>query len=274
MTHEGHRSSQQLIPPRLRSAAGLVVGICVLLVTLIGLLVAHDRQPTGLDNAIWNLLPYPWGPAGQHGLGRRFLSAIGQIRQLGGPLAITAMTALLCYCCLAMRRYRAAIMVAGGEIGASVLTSLLKPVVGRMMGGSLSYPSGHTTAAFALATGVVLVIASAQPTRMPRSMRIALSVLAVGTASLVALGMVAWHEHYLTDTFGGAAIGIGVTISVALVLDYAAEHRRRAAGSSMSVTAGPAPGPKPGSGPGLAPQSGPGGAAEPAGEAEPARQLG
>src|ERR1700722_2702327 len=244
-----------------------MVGICVLLVTLIAVLVAHDRQPTGLDNAIWNLLPYPWGPAGQHGNGRRFLTAIGQIRQLGGPLAITAMTALLCYCCLAMRRYRAAILVAGGEIGASVLTSLLKPEVGRMLGGSLSYPSGHTTAALALATGVVLVIASSEPTRMPRSMRIALSVLAVGTASLVALGMVAWHEHYLTDTFGGAAVGIGVTISVALIVDYVADRRRRAAASGLSAAVELASAPE------LAAQPEPDGKAGPAGEAEPARQA-
>lgn len=232
-----------------------MAGICVLTVTLIGALVAHDRLPTGLDNAIWNLLPYPWEPAGQHGTGLRFLTAIGQIRQLGGPLAITAMTALLCYCCLAMRRYRAVLLVAGGEIGASVLTSLMKPVVGRMLGGSLSYPSGHTTAAFALATGVVLVIASSQPTRMPRSMRIALSVVTLGTASLVALGMVAWHEHYLTDTFGGAAVGIGATLSVALVIDCVADRRRREPARGLAADAEPA------------------GEAGAAGEAEPARQL-
>jgi membrane-associated phospholipid phosphatase len=204
-----------------------VVAICALTVILIGALLAHDKVPTRLDNAFWSLLPYPWGPAGQHGVGHLFLTAVGQIRQLGGPLAITLATALLCYCCLALRRYRAAILIAGGEIGASVLTRVMKPVVGRTIGGSLSYPSGHTTAAFALGTAVVLMIASSRDTRMPRSMRIVLSVITLATASLVALGMVAWRQHYLTDTFGGAAVGIGVPLTAALVIDFLADRRRR-----------------------------------------------
>jgi membrane-associated phospholipid phosphatase len=228
LTQPAYSSPEQLIPPRLRPAAVVVVGICALTVILIGVLVAHHRLPTGLDSAFWNLLPWPWGPAGEHGAGFFFLTAMDQIRQLGGELAITFMTALLCYCCLAMRRYRAAILVAGGEIAASVLTSVMKPVVGRRLGGSLSYPSGHTTAAFALGTAVVvLLLVSSRETRLPRSMRIVLSLVTLATASLVALGMIAWHQHYLTDTFGGAAIGIGVPLTVALLTDFVADRRGR-----------------------------------------------
>jgi len=62
---------------------------------------------------------------------------------------------------------------------------------------------------------------------MPRSMRIVLSVITLATASLVALGMVAWRQHYLTDTFGGAAVGIGVPLTAALVIDFLADRRRR-----------------------------------------------
>jgi membrane-associated phospholipid phosphatase len=231
---------EQLIPPRLRPAAGVAVAVCALTVIVLGALVAHDKVPTRLDSALWNLLPYPWGPAGQHGAGLLFLTAVGHISQLGGPLAITVMTAVLCCCCLAVRRYRAAILVAGGEIGASALTWVMKPVVDRTIGGSFSYPSGHTTAAFALGTAVVLIIASSGGRRLPGSVRIVLSVLTLATASLVALGMIAWREHYLTDTFGGAAVGIGVPLAAALLIDFATGRRRREAAPGPAAAAEPA----------------------------------
>jgi membrane-associated phospholipid phosphatase len=218
---------EPLIPVRLRPAAGIVVAICALTVILIGVLVAGHGTPTALDSAAWRVLPYPWGPAGQQGTGRLFLAVVGRISDLGAPLAITVLTAVLCCGCLALRKYRAAVMVAGAEIAASVLTRGMKPVFDRTIGGSTSYPSGHTTAAFALGAAFVLVLAGWRTSRIPPSVRVAVSVLTLATASLVGLGMVAWREHYLTDTFGGAAVGIGVAIAVALFLDLVAELRRR-----------------------------------------------
>jgi membrane-associated phospholipid phosphatase len=241
VTQPAQSPPEQLLPPRLRRAAVIVIAICVVIFAGIGALVAHDSMPTGLDSAVWNALPFPWGPAGQHGAGAKMLNVMDIIRQLGGPLPTTFLTVLLCYCCLAMRRYRAAILVAGSEIVASGLTEFVfKPLVGRTLGGSLSYPSGHATAAFALAVPVVLLLANAPGTRMPRSMRVVLSVTALGMASLVGFGMVAWHQHYLTDTFGGAAVGIGVTLGVALVIDFVANRRGREAPRAPVTEAEPA----------------------------------
>jgi membrane-associated phospholipid phosphatase len=62
-------------------------------------------------------------------------------------------------------------------------------------------------------------------------------VIAIGTAALVAIGMVAWHQHYFTDTIGGAAVGTGATLAAALLIDVVAERRRR--------PAMPAPAPQP-----------------------------
>lgn len=241
MTQPVPPAPEQLLPPRLRPATGVAIGLCILIVAVIGTLVAHDGMPSRLDSAVWNALPFPWGPAGQTGNGARMLKAADIIRQLGGPLPITALTALLCYCCLAMRRYRAAVLVAGSEIVASGLTEFaLKPLVGRTLGGSLSYPSGHTCAAFALAVPVVLILASSPDTRMPRSMRIVLSTVTLGTAALVAFSMVAWHQHYLTDTFGGAAVGTGVALAGAMLIDFVADRRRRETSSPAAAREEPA----------------------------------
>ena len=230
------------MPPGQRSTAWVIIGLCAVTAGAIGALVVHGHLPSGLDNAAWNALPYPWGPAGQSGNGARLLHYLDLIRQLGGPLPITFLTGLLCYCCIAMRRYRAALLLAAAEIGASALTEFaLKPLVGRTLGGSLSYPSGHTTAAFALAVAVVLLLASSPDTRMPRSLRRVLSLVALGMATLVAFGMVAWHQHYLTDVIGGAAVGTGVTLAAALLLDFAAGRRGRQAVSAPVPAAEPAP---------------------------------
>ena len=235
MTQLARPAPEQLIAPRLRMAAGVGIGACALTVILLGVLVAGRRGPTGLDAAAWRVLPYPWGPTGQHGSGRLFLAAVGHISDLGAPLEITVLTAALCCCCLALRRYQAAIMVAGGEIAASILTRGMKPVFDRTIGGSTSYPSGHTTAAFALGAAFVLVLASTRSGWIPARLRVVLAVLTLATAALVGLGMVAWREHYLTDTFGGAAVGIGATLAVALFLDLVVAWRRHAAAPSPAA---------------------------------------
>lgn len=245
MPQPARPSPEQLISPRLRTATGLGIGICALTVILLGVLLAGRRGPTGLDGAAWRVLPYPWGPAGQQGTGRVFLAAVGHISDLGAPLAITVLTAALCCCCLVLRRYRAAIMVAGAEIVASVLTRGMKPVFDRTIGGSTSYPSGHTTAAFALGAALLLVLANSRSNWIPAGIRIALSVLTLGTAALVGLGMVAWREHYLTDTFGGAAVGIGTALAVALFVDLVAERRRRAPAAGPASKPDPAAEPVP-----------------------------
>src|ERR1700689_244061 len=170
----------ELVPPARRPAVLVVIGLCVITVCGIGALVANGSTPTGLDSAVWNALPYPWAPGGQFGHRESLLQYLNTIRQFGGPIPIIFLTALLCYCCLAMRHYRGALMLAAGEIGASAVTAFTKPLFHRTSGPWLSSPSGHTTAAVTLAAGVVLLLAYAPGTRMPGSLRAVLSLVAVG----------------------------------------------------------------------------------------------
>jgi membrane-associated phospholipid phosphatase len=140
------------------------------------------------------------------------------------------------YCCLALRRYRGAVLVAASVLIASGLSELvLKPIVDRTRYGSLSYPSGHATAAFALATAIVVLLARPPKTNMPRSMRIVLAVLAMGTAATIAAGLV--EIHYFTDTIGGAGVGIAVTLSAALLMDRFSFLGERAPQAAAAVPA-------------------------------------
>lgn len=73
---------------------------------------------------------------------------------------------------------------------------------GRGLGGYTSFPSGHTTAAFAAASAM-----SAELGRMnPRAGRIATPLL-YGGATLVAVSRVYDNKHWVSDVVMGAAVG-------------------------------------------------------------------
>lgn len=82
----------------------------------------------------------------------------------------------------------------------------VKPAVGRTLGGALSYPSGSTVGAAALAAAAVLAV--------PARWRVIPAVLGAGYAIWMAVAVVALRWHYPTDAIAGLAFGVGV---VALV---------------------------------------------------------
>ncbi len=215
-----------------------LVTACGITVAVLGALFYHGGSPDALDKAVFSAVwPHRRG--------------LAPLAPAVGPVPVGVATAVLCYCCLALRRYTGAIMLALAVPAASGSTELLKHLIHRIYLGFLSFPSGHTTATFALITCVVVLLVEPPARTTPRSMRVVLAVLSVGFGGLVALGLVAARWHYFTDTIGGAAMGIGVTLVVALALDLAAARRDR------SNVAAAAPRKRP-----RAPRSGPAAPAE------------
>jgi membrane-associated phospholipid phosphatase len=145
--------------------------------------------------------------------GRSKLLAV--LTWLGDLPAVTVMIAILVLACLLRRRYRGAALVAISVPAAALITErLLKPLVGRTSLGFLSFPSGHATGTFALATVITVLLVGA-----PGAVRLAAAVAAFGAASAVAAAMIALGLHYFTDTVAGAAVGGGTVLATALVLD-------------------------------------------------------
>ncbi len=79
-----------------------------------------------------------------------------------------------------------------------------KPLVGRTLGGGLSYPSGSTVGAAALACAVVLAT--------PPAFRTVSIVLGSLYAFWMTLAVVAAGWHYPTDAFAGLALGVGTVL--------------------------------------------------------------
>ncbi len=202
--------------------AGALLLACVVVVAALGVQFAGQTQPGRLDAPI----------------DAAFVSALGGhpsvlffLAQFGDLPLVSVLAAALVLGCAVARRWRGALLAAIAVPLASGLTELvLKHLVGRTLRGWPSYPSGHATTSFVLATvGVILLAGSS---RLPVPVRRLLMAGAWLFAVAVPSVMVALRLHYFTDIVGGAAVGAGTALLTALLLDTACANswiRARAA---------------------------------------------
>jgi membrane-associated phospholipid phosphatase len=204
----GTPGTRSLLPDAARLPAVAVVAVCAVTTALLGASLGHGAHTDAVDAAVDARLRT--SVAGQ-------LKTLEELARLGDQSAIVVMTAVLVLACLLRRRYRGAALAAISVPVASVITErLLKPLVGRTSLGFLSFPSGHATGTFALATVITVLLVGAGA---PRAVRVAAAVIAFVLAAAVAAAMIALGWHYFTDAVAGAAVGIGAVLATALVLD-------------------------------------------------------
>jgi membrane-associated phospholipid phosphatase len=225
-----------LLPPALRRTAALAVAGCAVVTASLGLAFAGQARPDSLDAAVDAHV--------RSGLAQ-FDEQLRLLAKLGGQVPFAVLTATLVLACLATRRWRGAALAGLAVPGAVVLTEYaLKPLVGRtILSGYNCYPSGHTTAMFALAATCAVLLAGRARPRLPGAMRMLLIFGAALIAAGVAASMVARGYHYFTDTVGGTAVGIGVVLLTALVIDWAADLPRARSPLRRAVGAPPATAP-------------------------------
>ena len=209
-TNQGIRpATRPLLSDAVRLPAAVLIAACAVSTALLAALLGHERHTDRVDAAL-----DAWVRAGLAGH-PKLLEALAR---LGDLPAIAGMTAVLILACLLWRRYRGAALLAISIPAAAVITErLLKPLAGRTLLGFLSFPSGHATGTFALATAITVLLAGAPGVR--RAVRLAASVIAFAVASAVAAAMIALGFHYFTDAVAGAAVGSGTVLATALVID-------------------------------------------------------
>ena len=92
---------------------------------------------------------------------------------------------------------------------------------------------------FALAASCAVLLANPPRPRLPRAVRLLLVPGAVLVAASVPVAMVALGFHYFTDIVAGTALGIGMVLLTALLIDRArpiAPRRRRRSAERWSFT--------------------------------------
>ncbi|GAB3008770.1 phosphatase PAP2 family protein [Amycolatopsis acidiphila] len=138
---------------------------------------------------------------------------------LGEPVgSVLLLVVLTGGCWLAGRRRSAVLVLVASGVTVGV-TTLLKPVVDRTIhGGYLSFPSGHT--AFATALALVLALIAADRLQLGP---VAGTALVLGVA-LLAGAVMGWTEvalsaHYPTDAIGGFCTALAVVPPTAWAVD-------------------------------------------------------
>jgi membrane-associated phospholipid phosphatase len=222
------RYGRPLLDPPGRVRARMLLACCAILVTVLGVLFAHQTTPDGLDQAIDS--PIIGWLGGHPGLAL-WLAAPGSL------LPATALSVVIVIACLLAGRLNGAVLAAAAVPAAVGLNDgLCKPLADRTYLGALSYPSGHTATMFALAATVaVLLLSTPRPARA-RALRVVIPAPGCVLGVLVAVGVIGLRWHYFTDTVAGAALGIGTVCGVALLLDLPAVRRWLVLGSRQPTS--------------------------------------
>jgi undecaprenyl-diphosphatase len=206
-----------LLPASLRPPAIALTFVCFGMTVALGGRYAGQSEAGWLDAAIGSRVQARLA-------GQVPLLSLGLLVQLP---AVAVITVLLCGWHLLTGRWRPLTLVLIAVPAAGVATEVvLKPFIGRTHLGGFAFPSGHATAAFAIAVVVAVLLANPPRPRAPALLRLALASAALLAAGLVCVALVATGSHYPTDTVGGATVATAVVLLTALVIDRLAEWRR------------------------------------------------
>jgi membrane-associated phospholipid phosphatase len=212
-----------------RPLVGFVIAAAVGGMVALGDRYAGARGPGHLDASIDRRLQQHLG-----GHPRLLLDLV----DLANPATTVLTCAALCLAFLLLHRWRLAFLVV---VGPAVCTGLVdvvfKPLFDRRLAGGLSYPSGHTAAASALALVVIIAMIGPNRPSWPALYRFFVVLIAACGAAAVAAALIGGGYHYATDTVGGLLVAIATVLSVALLIDalagsrsdegYAPTHSRR-----------------------------------------------
>jgi membrane-associated phospholipid phosphatase len=213
----GRAAARPLLSAAARLLAVTIVATCILVIAVQGAWLRHGMETGWLDTAVDAKVQAALG--GHPAL-------LAALVWPGGPVVVTATAAAVVLACVLRRRYGEAAFVAVSVPLAAAITELvLKPLIGRTSWGD-PFPSGHVTSVAALATALTVLLART-PTRVPGPLRLALAFTAFLIAAAVALGVIGANMHHFSDTVGGAAVGTGTVLLIALVFDILSQKGRR-----------------------------------------------
>jgi len=211
------RPGRPLLAASARPWAGALLAGCVILVALLGVIFAHQAKADWVDHAVDS--PIISWLGGHRGLAL-WLAAPGSL------VPASVLSAAIVVSCLLSGRLNGAVLAAAAVPAAVGLDDgLLKPLVHRTYLGEVTYPSGHTTAMFTLASTVTVLLLISPQSARTGVLRVLIPAAACLLGGVVAIALIALRWHYFTDTVAGAAVGVGMVCGLALILDLPAARR-------------------------------------------------
>jgi membrane-associated phospholipid phosphatase len=203
-------SGRSLLADRARLRAGGLLAGCAVLVFVLGVLFAGQSTADPFDRAV-DAQVLRWFTG--HPALAYWMSYPATLAPVGGVSLIAALA------CLARGWLRGvALALLAVPVASGLNDALLKPLSHRTYLGQLTYPSGHTAAASALATALTVLLITSRAV-LPAVLSWAIPAAAWLAVVVVAVGVIGLRWHYVTDTIGGAALGTGTVCGLALLLD-------------------------------------------------------
>lgn len=205
------------LPPLMRRPIGTLVVLAAFVVAVFGVAYSGDAHPGRIDQWLDSAVEAALPPAGSGALLIDFVAE---------PVGATVLMPVLAALCLTLGRRRLAMLAVVGP-GLSVLvTTAIKPAVGRTInGGYLAYPSGHTAFATALALVLGLLLVSLMFGK-PGGVALVLGTAGAAGAAM-AWSQIALGAHYPTDTLGGFCIAVAMVPTTAWLVDRLADRGAR-----------------------------------------------
>jgi membrane-associated phospholipid phosphatase len=209
------RTAPVALPATLRAPLAMTGALATAVLVALGILHFHDSGLTGIDAAVLPSLDGvrpPW----------RYVALVFDFG--GEPAGSTILVALIALAGFLAHRVRIAVLTVLGVLATVAVTTVLKPIVGRTIHGEfLSYPSGHT----ALATALALVIGLLMADRLHLGRAAAVTLL-LGLAVVAGIAMgwaeVALGAHYPTDAIGGFCAALAAVPATAWAVDRVADR--------------------------------------------------
>ncbi len=196
-THPGTRGSSSSVAGFLRPVRRrlVVAGALLGVVILGGISIAFGPTENILDRFGYAVIPDQWDqPFWQHA------------SVLGDPI-VAVVGALVAVVWVWRRdRHQAVTCVIVPLLSVALCELVIKPLVGRQLGGIYSYPSGHVTTAAATLADLVLVT--------PRKWRWLTGTVAACGAGLIVLAVIASRQHYPSDAVAALLLVPAVMIAV------------------------------------------------------------
>jgi membrane-associated phospholipid phosphatase len=195
------------LPARVRPPFAVVSVFAAITLVVLGFLYAGESVGASMDLGIRAYL---------RDLGEPWHQIALVVDWTGEPVGAAVVLATLVLVFLRKGNRRAAVLAVAGPAASVVVTTGMKPLVGRTINdGFLSFPSGHTASATAFALVATLVAGRLWLT----------AVVTVLAAAAMAWAQVLLNAHYPTDTIGGFCAALAVVPAVAWTIDRFAARR-------------------------------------------------
>jgi undecaprenyl-diphosphatase len=210
--------ARRLLPERLHRPAIAVIALCATAFVGVAVRVAGGSLAGPADHRASGLVRASLPPSAQQ---------VTRLVAFGDVLPVVAAALTLSLLALALGHHRGALLAVIGPFLTGLVTSGVKPLVGRTIRDHLAYPSGHTGGwtALGLVVAVLLIGLLSAGTKMSVLVLLGGAGFAGGA---MALALIIRGTHYPSDTVGGFCAAVVIVLGSALVIDKAAGRPSRA----------------------------------------------